>query len=87
MVSSSEGSTEGVSYRLGIGLATNAGSLKGFTVGGHGGNSWGSSDVAVILEDLDGDGLPDKVFKTKNPHYLHNEGLIVKLASTYSPRF
>ncbi|MFP3345724.1 hypothetical protein R0J87_24895, partial [Halomonas sp. SIMBA_159] len=60
---------EGVSYRLGIGLATNAGSLKGFTVGGHGGNSWGSSDVAVILEDLDGDGLPDKVFKTKSGVY------------------
>ena len=69
LVSSSEGSTEGISYRLGIGLATNAGSLKGFTVGGHGGNSWGTSDTAVILEDLDGDGLPDKVFKTKNGVY------------------
>jgi RHS repeat-associated protein len=69
LVSSSEGATNGVSYRLGIGLATNAGSLKGFTVGGHGGNSWGTSDTAVILEDLDGDGLPDKVFKTKDGVY------------------
>ncbi|MDQ6469892.1 SpvB/TcaC N-terminal domain-containing protein [Flavobacterium sp. LHD-80] len=69
LVSSSEGATNGVSYRLGIGLATNAGSLKGFTVGGHGGNSWGSSDTAVSLEDLDGDGLPDKVFKNKNGVY------------------
>ncbi|SHM04036.1 RHS repeat-associated core domain-containing protein [Flavobacterium saccharophilum] len=69
LVSSSEGATNGVSYRLGVGLATNAGSLKGFTVGGHGGNSWGTSDTAVILEDLDGDGLPDKVFKTKDGVY------------------
>ncbi|MFH6991107.1 SpvB/TcaC N-terminal domain-containing protein [Flavobacterium sp. FlaQc-48] len=69
LVSSTEGSTTGVSYRLGIGLATNTGSLKGFTVGGHGGNNWGSSDTTVTLEDLDGDGLPDKVFKNKNGVY------------------
>ncbi|MBE8723365.1 SpvB/TcaC N-terminal domain-containing protein [Flavobacterium hungaricum] len=69
LVSSTEGTTEGISYRLGIGLATNAGSLKGFTVGGHGGNSWGKSDTAAMLEDLDGDGLPDKVFKNKNGVY------------------
>ncbi|MEO8795003.1 MAG: SpvB/TcaC N-terminal domain-containing protein, partial [Daejeonella sp.] len=69
LVSSTEGSTTGISYRLGIGLATNAGSLKGFTVGGHGGNSWGTSDTAAILEDLDGDGLPDKVFKNKDGVY------------------
>ncbi|WP_433831152.1 SpvB/TcaC N-terminal domain-containing protein [Flavobacterium anhuiense] len=69
LVSSSEGATNGVSYRLGIGLASNAGSLKGFTVGGHGGNSWGTSDTAASLEDLDGDGLPDKVFKNKNGVY------------------
>ncbi|WP_281235089.1 SpvB/TcaC N-terminal domain-containing protein [Flavobacterium gelatinilyticum] len=69
LVSSTEGTTEGVSYRLGIGLATNAGSLKGFTVGGHGGNSWGRSDTAAVLEDIDGDGLPDKVFKNKNGVY------------------
>src|SRR6478609_10422939 len=69
LVSSSEGSTEGVSYRLGIGLSTNAGSLKGFTVGGHGGNSWGTSETAAVLEDLDGDGLPDKVFKNKDGVY------------------
>ncbi|SNR84406.1 RHS repeat-associated core domain-containing protein [Flavobacterium sp. ov086] len=69
LVSSSEGATAGVSYRIGVGLALNSGSLKGFTVGGHGGNNWGSSDVAVILEDLDGDGLPDKVFKTKDGVY------------------
>jgi RHS repeat-associated protein len=69
LVSSTEGSTTGISYRLGIGLATNAGSLKGFTVGGHGGNSWGTSDTAALLEDLDGDGLPDKVFKNKDGVY------------------
>ena len=69
LVSSTEGSTTGISYRLGIGLATNAGSLKGFTVGGHGGNNWGTSDTTVTLEDLDGDGLPDKVFKNKNGVY------------------
>lgn len=69
LVSSTEGSTEGVSYRLGVGLATNAGSLKGFTVGGHGGNSWGKSESAAVLEDLDGDGLPDKVFRNKDGVY------------------
>lgn len=69
LVSSTEGSTEGISYRLGIGLATNTGSLKGFTVGGHGGNSWGKSETAAVLEDLDGDGLPDKVFRNKDGVY------------------
>ena len=63
LVSSSEGSSIGVNYRLGVGFVGQLGSLKPYTVGGHGGNSWGTSDTAVLMEDLDGDGLPDKVFK------------------------
>ncbi|MFD2940274.1 SpvB/TcaC N-terminal domain-containing protein [Flavobacterium notoginsengisoli] len=69
LVSSTEGSTTGVSYRLGLGFATNAGSLKGFTIGGHGGNNWGNSETIATLEDIDGDGLPDKVFKNNNGVY------------------
>ena len=69
LVSSSEGNTKGVNYRLGVGLTTNLGSLKGFTVGGHGGNSRSKSQTAVLLEDLDGDGLPDKVFRNNTGVY------------------
>ena len=66
LVSSSEGSNVGINYRIGVGFVGQSGNLKPFTVGGHGGNGWGTSDTAVLMEDLDGDGLPDKVFKNKN---------------------
>lgn len=66
LVSSSEGSNIGINYRIGVGFVGQTGNLKPFTVGGHGGNGWGTSDTAVLLEDLDGDGLPDKVFKNKD---------------------
>ncbi|SHL42830.1 SpvB/TcaC N-terminal domain-containing protein [Flavobacterium chilense] len=66
LVSSSEGSNIGINYRIGVGFVGQTGNLKPFTVGGHGGNGWGTSDTAVLMEDLDGDGLPDKVFKNKN---------------------
>ncbi|MWB95447.1 hypothetical protein GON26_13840 [Flavobacterium sp. GA093] len=66
LVSSSEGSNVGINYRIGVGFVGQTGNLKPFTVGGHGGNGWGTSDTAVLMEDLDGDGLPDKVFKNKN---------------------
>ncbi|MGO4770913.1 SpvB/TcaC N-terminal domain-containing protein [Flavobacterium sp. W22_SRS_FK3] len=66
LVSSSEGSNVGINYRIGVGFAGQTGNLKPFTVGGHGGNGWGTSDTAVLMEDLDGDGLPDKIFKNKN---------------------
>ncbi|MEN2402529.1 SpvB/TcaC N-terminal domain-containing protein [Flavobacterium sp. MC2016-06] len=66
LVSSSEGANVGINYRIGVGFVGQTGNLKPFTVGGHGGNGWGTSDTAVLMEDLDGDGLPDKVFKNKN---------------------
>ncbi|MBE0392704.1 SpvB/TcaC N-terminal domain-containing protein [Flavobacterium sp. PL002] len=66
LVSSSEGQNVGVNYRLGVGFVGQMGSLKPFTVGGHGGNGWGTSNTAVLMEDLDGDGLPDKLFKNKD---------------------
>ncbi|MBP4140409.1 hypothetical protein J3S90_01165 [Flavobacterium sp. P4023] len=69
LVSSSEGSNNGINYRLGVGFVGQTGSLKPYTVGGHGGNSWGTSDTAVLMEDMDGDGLPDKVFKNSNGVY------------------
>ncbi|MDR2223117.1 MAG: hypothetical protein LBE34_10315, partial [Flavobacteriaceae bacterium] len=73
IVSSSEGDSKGVNYRLGVGLATNSGSLKGFTVGGHGGNSWGSSTTITTMIDIDGDGLADKVYKNgKKVYYRKN---------------
>ncbi|MGA9638687.1 SpvB/TcaC N-terminal domain-containing protein, partial [Flavobacterium sp.] len=62
LVSSSSGSSTGFNYRVGVGIAK-IGSFKTNTVGPHGSNSFGSSSTAVMLEDLDGDGLPDKVFK------------------------
>ncbi|MET3012118.1 SpvB/TcaC N-terminal domain-containing protein, partial [Flavobacterium psychrophilum] len=69
MVSSSSGNNQSVNYSLGVGLSLNSGSFKGNTVGGHGGNSWGKSEIAILLEDLDGDQLPDKVFKKDGKVY------------------
>ncbi|HEY1193218.1 SpvB/TcaC N-terminal domain-containing protein [Flavobacterium sp.] len=66
LVTSTEGENIGINYRIGIGLGSGMGSLKGNTIGAHGGNGIGNSETAVTLEDLDGDGLPDKVFKNKN---------------------
>ncbi|WP_207763282.1 RHS repeat domain-containing protein [Flavobacterium reichenbachii] len=66
LVSSSEGSNIGINYRIGVGFVGQTGNLKPFTVGGHGGNGWGTSDTAVLMEDIDGDGLPDKVFRNKD---------------------
>ncbi|MFQ6602988.1 SpvB/TcaC N-terminal domain-containing protein [Flavobacterium sp. C3NV] len=66
LVSSTEGENIGINYRIGIGLGSGYGSLKSNTIGAHGGNGIGNSETAVTLEDLDGDGLPDKVFKNKN---------------------
>lgn len=66
LVSSTEGENIGINYRIGIGLGSGLGSLKSNTIGAHGGNGIGNSETAVTLEDLDGDGLPDKVFKNKN---------------------
>jgi hypothetical protein len=64
LAGSSSGSSKGINYRLAVGLITDYGSFKGNTLGGHGGNGWGKSETAIMLEDLDGDQLPDKVFKT-----------------------
>ncbi|OXB11850.1 RHS repeat domain-containing protein, partial [Flavobacterium reichenbachii] len=70
---SSNGKSGGINYRVAVGLATQAGNFKENTVGAHGGNSWGSSETIVTLEDLDGDQLPDKVFrKGDNVYYRKN---------------
>ncbi|PBJ11905.1 T6SS effector amidase Tae4 family protein [Flavobacterium sp. ACN6] len=75
---SSNGKSAGINYRIGVGLATDTGNFKQNTIGAHGGNSWGSSETIVILEDLDGDQLPDKVFRKGNNVYyrknLSNQG-------------
>jgi RHS repeat-associated protein len=68
LAGSTNGTSTGISYRLGIGLPT-LGTFKSNTIGPHGGNSWGSSDVSVILQDLDGDSFPDKIFKIGNEVY------------------
>ena len=60
LTGSSNGTSKGINYRLGIGPVFAA--FKQNTIGGHGGNSWGKSETFVMLEDLDGDQLPDKVF-------------------------
>ncbi|MDA6070180.1 hypothetical protein NJT12_11180 [Flavobacterium sp. AC] len=76
---SSNGKSAGVNYRIGVGLSADSGNFKQNTVGAHGGNSWGSSETIVTLEDLDGDQLPDKVFrKGDNVYYrknLSNQGI------------
>nr|WP_315242710.1 SpvB/TcaC N-terminal domain-containing protein [uncultured Flavobacterium sp.] len=70
---SSNGKSGGINYRIGVGLSTDSGNFKQNTVGAHGGNSWGSSETIVTLEDLDGDQLPDKVFrKGDNVYYRKN---------------
>ncbi|MBF4487524.1 SpvB/TcaC N-terminal domain-containing protein [Flavobacterium sp. CSZ] len=70
---SSNGKSAGINYRIGVGLSTDSGNFKQNTVGAHGGNSWGSSETIVTLEDLDGDQLPDKVFrKGDNVYYRKN---------------
>ncbi|MFD1602133.1 SpvB/TcaC N-terminal domain-containing protein [Flavobacterium artemisiae] len=75
---SSNGKSGGINYRIGVGLSADSGNFKQNTVGAHGGNSWGSSETIVTLEDLDGDGLPDKVFRKGNNVYyrknLSNQG-------------
>jgi len=70
---SSNGKSAGINYRIGVGLSADSGNFKQNTVGAHGGNSWGSSETIVTLEDLDGDQLPDKVFrKGDNVYYRKN---------------
>ncbi len=66
---SSNGKSGGINYRIGVGLSTDSGNFKQNTVGAHGGNSWGSSETIVTLEDLDGDQLPDKVFRKGDDVY------------------
>ncbi|MEO6174498.1 MAG: SpvB/TcaC N-terminal domain-containing protein [Flavobacterium circumlabens] len=68
LAGSTNGTSTGINYRLGIGLPT-LGTFKSNTIGPHGGNSWGSSDVSVVLQDLDGDSFPDKIFKIGNDVY------------------
>ncbi|WP_166923715.1 SpvB/TcaC N-terminal domain-containing protein [Flavobacterium poyangense] len=68
LAGSTNGTSTGINYRLGIGLPT-LGTFKSNTLGPHGGNSWGSSDVSVVLQDLDGDSFPDKIFKVGNDVY------------------
>jgi RHS repeat-associated protein len=68
LAGSTNGTSTGINYRIGIGLPT-LGTFKSNTIGPHGGNSWGSSDVSVVLQDLDGDSFPDKIFKIGNDVY------------------
>lgn len=47
-------------------MGTLKGAFNEYTVGGGGSNSWGSTESKVFLQDIDGDNLPDKVYKKGN---------------------
>ncbi|MFB9057512.1 toxin TcdB middle/N-terminal domain-containing protein [Mariniflexile ostreae] len=68
LAGSTNGLSQGISYRLGVGLPA-LGFFKSNTLGPHGGNSWGTSNVSLVLEDIDGDSFPDKIFKVGNKVY------------------
>ncbi|MCK8141822.1 polymorphic toxin type 33 domain-containing protein [Flavobacterium sp. I-SCBP12n] len=67
LVGSTIGNSKGINYRIGVGPSS-AG-YKNNTIGAHGGNNWGESETFVVLQDLDGDGYPDKVFSKGNVVY------------------
>jgi RHS repeat-associated protein len=68
LAGSTSGTNTSVNYRLGVGLPT-FGTFKNNTIGAHGANGWGKSETSIVLEDLDGDSYPDKVFKIGNDIY------------------
>jgi len=68
LAGSTNGTNTSVNYRIGVGLAT-LGTFKNNTIGAHGANGWGKSETSIVLEDLDGDSYPDKVFKIGNDIY------------------
>lgn len=60
LVGTSDSKSTGSNYRLGIGPL--GGKFKELTVGGHGGHSSSETRSKVLLQDIDGDNLPDKIF-------------------------
>ena len=62
LLASSNGNSSGFNFRLGLGLVFDLGKFKGSTIGAHGGSTNGVSESVVMLEDIDGDNLPDKIF-------------------------
>ena len=72
LAGSTNGTSTGINYRIGIGLPT-FGTFKNNTIGAHGGNNWGKSETSIVLEDIDGDSFPDKIFRIgSNVYYRKN---------------
>jgi len=67
LVGSTNGSSKGINYRLGVGPLDYM--YKNNTIGAHGGNSWSQSETFVVFQDLDGDSYPDKIFSKDNDVY------------------
>lgn len=67
LVGSTIGNSKGINYRIGVGPLSFG--YKNNTFGAHGGNNWGKSETFVMLQDLDGDSYPDKVFTKDNVVY------------------
>ncbi|OCB72868.1 hypothetical protein LPBF_11330, partial [Flavobacterium crassostreae] len=71
LVGSTTAKSKGINYRIGVGPLSDR--YKYNTIGAHGGNNWGKSETFVMLQDLDGDGYPDKIFlKDKVVYYCKN---------------
>lgn len=72
LAGSTNGTSTGINYRIGVGLPT-FGTFKNNTIGAHGGNNWGKSETSIVLEDIDGDSYPDKIFRIgSNVYYRKN---------------
>ena len=70
LAGTSRSESGGVNFRLGIGIP-GIGKFNENTIGGHGGSAWGKTDAKVILQDIDGDNLPDKIFIKDDKVYYH----------------
>lgn len=75
LVGSSISNTKGINYRLGVGTI-GTGILHQNTLGGSGSNSWGKTHSKVLLQDVDGDGLADKVFIDDDKKVYYRKNLL-----------
>lgn len=72
LAGSSKSTSKGVNFRVGVGII-GVGRFNNNTVGAGGGSNWGETVSKVMLQDIDGDNLPDKVFlKGKAIYYAKN---------------
>lgn len=62
LAGTSSSTSSGGNFRLGIGGAS-TGKFNEYTVGGNVGHNQGTTESKVFLQDIDGDQLPDKVYK------------------------